>query len=203
VVYYLDILPVSIIRFALFVPFAFYWTPAMDHWNVILDHEELRNGTFGSAIPAGEQVAASWSRFGFFWNFAAWLPCFYFRPPLNLPFAVMDSIITVYIAIATHLQTAYTPHHKSHCGDAHSWQRPSNATESFFEAAARLNATATSPEHMCVTFVEEWQYGVSISWVSPMLSFRRLTFPVSYIPSSLWLSCLLSASHFAISDVNV
>lgn len=80
----------------------------------------------------------------------------------------MDTAITVYISMATHYQTSYVPRNEKACNPDqnpgfYDMQRPAGLNESFFEAAARLNGTVTTPKGMCETFVEEWQYGLAIS----------------------------------------
>lgn len=83
--------------------------------------------------------------------------------PLNLPIAVMDSVLAVHLSISAHHQTGYGLHDKSQCSDMHNLQRPPGANESFFETAARLNSTATRPEAICQSFVIGWQYGIAIA----------------------------------------
>lgn len=104
-------------------------------------------------------------RFAFYWSFAAWLPSVFVPPPVNIIFGIIDFVIAIFISIATHHQTGHVPHDIKHCkgSGAHSFQLPPGANESFFEAAARLNATATNPFHMCKSFVQEWRYGIVIS----------------------------------------
>jgi hypothetical protein len=103
---------------------------------------------------------------GFYWNFAAWIPAIVVPAPYSIIFAIMDTAIAVMISIATSLQTTYSPHDIDRCRDSpgsHDWQRPSGRNESFFDAAARLNATKTTSFRMCKDFVQEWQYGVTLS----------------------------------------
>lgn len=87
---------------------------------------------------------------------------------MSLPFTAVDIAITVYLSIATHYQNGYRPPGESACDphrndNFHDMQRPAQANESFFEAAARLNATVTTPQKMCESFFHEWQYGVALS----------------------------------------
>ncbi|KAH7384241.1 hypothetical protein DE146DRAFT_622413 [Phaeosphaeria sp. MPI-PUGE-AT-0046c] len=166
----------AVLRFILFVPFGYYWSHSTTHRDVINDHAELYNGTYDPAIVIGERLAATWGTFAFYWNFAVWIPSFWFPPPINLPFAVIDTLATIYLSIATHRQTGYVPHTKRSCAfdAAYSWHRPPGANESFFEAAARLNATVSTPEKMCETFVEEWQYGITISFFYALVSFLNI-----------------------------
>jgi len=76
------------------------------------------------------------------------------------------------ISLSTNFQTGYSPHSIDRCGGtgAHDWQLPPGANESFFEASARLNATATNPFHMCKSYVVEWQYGIVISFFYTMIA---------------------------------
>jgi hypothetical protein len=152
----------SLLRFVLFAPLGYYQTRGETHWDVIKDHVELHSGLYDPAIVAGEKIASKWGTIIFYWNFAVWIPTFWFPPPLNLIFILVDTAMTVQISRATSYQTSYAPHSKAACaGAAYSWHRPAGANESFFEAAGRLNATATTPIDMCRSFVEEWQYGVT------------------------------------------
>jgi hypothetical protein len=160
----LALVPSMVIRFTVFAPFGYYWAHATTHWKVINTHAQLSNGFYPIAIVSGEKIASKWGTFAFYWNFAAWIPTFWFPPPLNLPFTIIDTVITVYISLATHYQTGYAPHSKKSCnGAAYDWYKPPGANESFFQAAARLNGTVTTPVRMCRSFVEEWQYGVALS----------------------------------------
>lgn len=150
------------IRFALFAPLGFYWTDSTTHWTLIQDHHKLQ--TYDLAIVHAEHIASDWGTFAFYWNFAVWIPSFWFPPPLNLPFMAIDIVTTIYVAWATSYQMKYVPHSKALCASAaHSWHRPPGANESFFEAAGRLNATVATPASMCRSFVEEMQYGTAIS----------------------------------------
>jgi len=85
--------------------------------------------------------------------------------------------VAVMIAMITNNLTPIVPHSIGACrkGGAENWQRPTegNMTLSFFSLAAELNATKTTPFKMCKSYVQEWQYGVSITYVSrksPMVS---------------------------------
>ena len=156
----------AIIRFATFAPSANYWSRASDHNNMIANHVELHNGIYSMKIASGEEMAARWGKIAFYWNLAVWVPSFWFLPPFNILLTTVDTVITVYLSMATHYQTGYTPHNKHSCSPGpdsalHNLQRPSTSNESFFETAARLNAT--TPERLCDSFYEEWQYGVALS----------------------------------------
>ena len=158
-------------RFVLFAPFWHYWAHATTHWDVIKDHAELSNGLYGTNIAAGEQIASNWGTFAFYWNMAIWIPSLWFPPPLNFPWAIIDTVTTIYLARATHYQTGYAPHSKGACaGAAYTWHRPAGANESFFEAAGRLNATVATPVDMCRSFAEEWQYGVALSFFYALIA---------------------------------
>jgi hypothetical protein len=87
-------------------------------------------------------------------------------------FGILDTVIAVMISISTSFQTSYSPHNISRCRStgAHDWQLPPGANESFFDASARLNATATNSFHMCKSYVLEWQYGIVISFFYTMIS---------------------------------
>lgn len=105
-------------------------------------------------------------KFGLFWNFAVWLPALIIPEPFSLGFGIIDLAVAVELSMATALQTKYSPHDVDRCKGSpgtHNWQRPPGANESFFDAAARLNATSTDSFHMCKSFVQEWQYGIAIS----------------------------------------
>ena len=103
--------------------------------------------------------------FGFCWSFAAWLPAILFPAPISIIFGIVDAAIAGYIAYATHLLAGYSPTNNAACqgSGAHEFQLPPGANESFFEVAARLNATATDSFHMCASFALEWKYGIAIS----------------------------------------
>ncbi|KAH8725845.1 hypothetical protein GQ44DRAFT_615225 [Phaeosphaeriaceae sp. PMI808] len=164
-------IPCAVIRFVLFAPFGYYSAHATAHKNVIENHLKLHNGTYDATIEIGEKIAASWGKFTFYWNFAVWIPSFWFPPPFNVPFTIVDIIATVSLSKATHYQTSYAPHSKASCASAaYNWQKPAGVNESFFQAAARLNSTAATPVNMCRTFVEEWQYGIALSFFYALIS---------------------------------
>jgi hypothetical protein len=160
------------------------------HWDVIRDHPELHDGIYSSAIAVGEHIATKWVRlylprlhlstkghdgksdtdraqafFGFCWSFAAWIPAILLPPPISMVLGIVDAAIAGYIAYATHLLAGYSPTGIDSCrgSGAHEFQLPHGANESFFDAAARLNGTATDAFQMCASFVIEWKYGVAIS----------------------------------------
>ncbi|CAO2655360.1 Nn.00g104240.m01.CDS01 [Neocucurbitaria sp. VM-36] len=173
------LIPAGLIRFALFVPCGLYWARTKNHNNVITNHIELHNGTYPMIIAAGESMAAKWGNIVFFWNFGVWIPSFWFSPPLNLPFAIMDTVITAYLSKATHYQASYIPQKIGSCNpdknpNFHDMLRPAGANESFFEAAARLNSTASTPREMCESFREEWQYGIAISCFYALISLIQM-----------------------------
>jgi hypothetical protein len=80
------------------------------------------------------------------------------------------------ISLSTNFQTSYSPHSIDRCSGtgAHDWQLPPGANESFFEASARLNATATNSFHMCKSYVLEWQYGIVISFFYTMIAVTNI-----------------------------
>ncbi|KAF1943750.1 hypothetical protein EJ02DRAFT_121088 [Clathrospora elynae] len=170
------IFPCAMIRFAIFAPIGYYWAVANDHFHIVSKHVELQNGTYGTAVLAGETIAAKWGTIAFYWNFAVWIPLFALQPPLNLPFVIVDIFITIYLSKATHYQTGYSPHNKSICHNSNFYimQRPPGANESFFEAAARSNSTTSTPTDMCVSFVKEWQYGIALSFFYALVSLLNI-----------------------------
>jgi hypothetical protein len=103
-------------------------------------------------------------RIGFGWNIAVWIPTALIPTPVSIIFGIMEGVMAGYVAFATQLLAGYTPKRIDACSGsgAHEFHLPSGANESFFEAAARLNATATDPFTMCKSFVQEWQYGMAI-----------------------------------------
>ncbi|KAJ4362501.1 hypothetical protein N0V83_010595 [Neocucurbitaria cava] len=172
-------LPASLVRFILFVPCGYYWVFAKNHNSVIQNHIELHNGTYPAIIVAGEKIAVQWGIFTFYWNFAVWIASMLVLAPLHLPFAIIDVVITRYMSLATHYQHSYSFQNKRHCNpdqnpNFYDWLRPAGANESFFEAAARLNATVSTPTKMCEDFVEEWQYGVAISFFYALISLLQM-----------------------------
>ncbi|KAF2688305.1 hypothetical protein K458DRAFT_146335 [Lentithecium fluviatile CBS 122367] len=160
------------------VPLGMYELLARNHWNVVKDNPELQGGLYSAAIAAGEKLAARWGRFGFYWSFSAWVPAVFLPAPFNIAFGIMDGVVAGYIAFATHLLAAYSPTSIKSCRGtgAHDFQLPPGANESFFDAAARLNASATDSFHMCKSFVQEWQYGVALSTIYGLISFLNVTF---------------------------
>lgn len=154
-----------ILRFIILAPTIYYQDYATRHNNVISDNLLLHNGTYDPTIVTGEKMADWWGNFAFFWNITIWIPSIWLEPPLHLPVAAGDILVTIYIARATHYQSRYVPTAKSACNDMSTFydQRPPGTNESFFAAAARLNATVTTPTKMCKNFAEERQYGISIA----------------------------------------
>jgi hypothetical protein len=160
----LAIIPNALLRIIMFILFLYYSNDARRHSKVISSHELLHNGTYNLNFAAGEKLAGQWGHFGFIWNFVVGLCTFWLPAPFNAPFTVVDTIVAVYLAKATHYQTPLIPHSKGSCNNAaYDWAKPPGANESYFEAVARLNGTVTTPVNMCKSFVREWQYGVSVS----------------------------------------
>ena len=151
-------------RCVVFAPSIYYMNHATNHHNVIKDHAQLYNGTYGTAVVTGEKFADTWSLALFYYNIAAWIPAFLFIPPLYLPFTIAETVLTVFVSSATHRQTGYAPHNKKDCHNPMIFgtQPPPGTNESFFAAAARLNATVSTPTQMCESFVKEWQFGITI-----------------------------------------
>ena len=156
---------IGLIRFVVLVPIVLYWSYAVGHYKLVSRNVELHNGTYDTAILVGENLARKWSTMLFVWNLGVWFPSLLLSPPLNLPITIVDTVATVYISMATHYQIGYVPHKLKACHDPAGleMQRPPGTNESFFAAAGRLNETMASPTRMCVDFVKEMQYGVTIS----------------------------------------
>jgi hypothetical protein len=154
-----------LIRFAVLAPTIYYWDYASDHYRLVSSNVELHNGTYDTAILAGEKLARKWSKILFIWNLCIWLPSLLFLPPLSLPVTIVDTAVTVFISMATHYQVGYAPHDLKACHDpvGLEMQRPPGTNESFYAAAGRLNETMASPTGMCVEFVKEMQYGITLS----------------------------------------
>jgi hypothetical protein len=163
--WYLLIVYCLVIRFALFTPTIFYWVYATDHYELVSGNVELHNGTYDTTILTGEKLADKWSMILFIWNLCIWLPSMVFIPPLNLPITIVDTVLTVFLSMASSYQFGYTPYNLDACRDPAGLesQRPPGTNESFFAAAARLNETGGSPTKMCLDFVKEKQYGVALS----------------------------------------
>ncbi len=159
---------ITLFRIALIFPLEIYANYGQNHMNVINGHVELHNGTYNPIITAGEKITATWGNAAFYWNWAIFIPAIYVLPPLNLIITGIDAMFTVFLSKATHYQTLIIPHSMGACNPLHNGNfsallRPAGANESFFQAAARLNATVTTPQKMCESFVAEWQYGVAMS----------------------------------------
>ncbi|KAG9383541.1 hypothetical protein A1F94_005452 [Pyrenophora tritici-repentis] len=163
---------IILIRFVIFAPTIYYNIHATNHSNVINNHAQLYNGTYGTAIVTGQRFTERWGAAVFYYSLASWFPSFVFMPPLHLPFTVVDTTLAVFVSMATHYQSAYSPRNNSDCHNPEfpGMQRPPGTNESFFEAAARLNATVSTPTNMCLSFVKEWQYGVTLSFFYALMS---------------------------------
>ncbi|ORY19569.1 hypothetical protein BCR34DRAFT_134628 [Clohesyomyces aquaticus] len=171
--------PIAIIRFAIFIPFGGYFGYAIQHWNLIKRHVELQGAPYNPIIAKAQEISHHWGKVGFYWNFAVWIPAIVIPAPLSLIFTIVDLAITVMLAIATHFQTGYVPHSFDGCrgNKSHEFQLPPNTNESFFEIAARLNSTSirkTSPFAMCKSYVEEWQYGLSVTIFYALIVFINI-----------------------------
>jgi len=156
---------IAVIRFALFSPAIIYWVSASDHHELIRINPELHDGIYGTSMLAGERLADKWGFILWIWNLACWWPALVCFPPLNLPFTIVDTTITVFLATATNYQVGYIPLNPKACHDKAGLelQRPIGTNESFFAAAGRLNGTTATSTAMCLEFVEEAQYGVALT----------------------------------------
>lgn len=156
---------IAVIRFALFSPAIIYWVAAADHHELIRINPELHDGIYGTSMLAGERLADKWGIILWIWNLACWWPALVCFPPLNLPFTIVDTTITVFLAMATNYQVGYIPLNLKACHDKAGLelQRPAGTNESFFAAAGRLNETTASSTAMCLEFVKEAQYGVALT----------------------------------------
>lgn len=136
----------------------------MEHEGLIGSHDELQQEYF-APIAKGEYIAATWAAVLHFWNVAMWIPgLFVVVPPFNLPIAVVDTLLTGCIILATCYQTTYAPYSTSYCGNnAHDVIRPGWQAEGFYETAARMRGITSSGHEMCMAFVREWKMGVAIS----------------------------------------
>ncbi|KAF2650870.1 hypothetical protein K491DRAFT_720328 [Lophiostoma macrostomum CBS 122681] len=150
-----------ILRMVLLIPISIYAGYARDNWSTIKSHEELRNGIYSPLIPKGEHYTTDWGWFGFAWVFAGWIPPIAFPPPFSIIFGLADVLLATLMIACSCFQSIYSPHIEGHCKNAHNWQRPTGANESFFEAAARLNYG--DPVNVCKTYVQEWRWGIAVS----------------------------------------
>ncbi|PVI05325.1 hypothetical protein DM02DRAFT_96424 [Periconia macrospinosa] len=167
----------GLLRFVLIFPLSTYSTGAQNHWRTIKDNALLQqNGPYDPAIAAGEKLAQTWGTFGFWWIVAGWVPAVLLPAPPSILFAALDGCITAFISSATHVQTSYAPHRVSDCQGSAAFElhRPLGANESFFEAAARLNATVTDPFSMCKSYTVEWQYGLSVSVIFSFVTVLKI-----------------------------
>ncbi|KAF2188957.1 hypothetical protein K469DRAFT_564483, partial [Zopfia rhizophila CBS 207.26] len=171
---------VGVLRFAIFVPFGVYVNFAKSHWNTIKIHDLLQGAPYSPLIAKGERLAATWGEFGFYWNFAVWIPAIIIPAPFSLVFGIVDLAVAVMIGILTNLQTGYAPHSRDKCAGSgpHYWQLTPGTNESFFEASARLNATKTSAGRMCKSYVEEWKYGVTLSFFYTLIAATNIIISV-------------------------
>ncbi|KAF2705816.1 hypothetical protein K504DRAFT_439067 [Pleomassaria siparia CBS 279.74] len=165
--------PVGLLRFIVFIPCGVLYSIASNHWNVIRKNPELHSGLYGFAVVHGEQFAHRWTKFGYFWNFAVWIPDIVAPAPFSVVFAMVDTAIAILMSISASNQTAYAPHNIDYCGGtaSHDMWLPAGNNESFYEASARLNATQTNSFQMCKSYVVEWQYGIVISVFYTLIAF--------------------------------
>ncbi|KAF2111477.1 hypothetical protein BDV96DRAFT_467360, partial [Lophiotrema nucula] len=173
-------MPVGLLRFIVFVPFGVYQGYANNHWNVIKRHDELQGGLYNPLIAKGEHWAYKYGSFGFYWNFAVWVPAIMVPPPFSMIFGLVDCAIAILLSFVTSWQTIYSPHDIDLCrgSGAHYWQLPPGTNESFFEASARLNATQTTSFKMCKTYVKEWQYGIVLSLFYSLIAFISIVLSI-------------------------
>ncbi|KAF2202578.1 hypothetical protein GQ43DRAFT_470795 [Delitschia confertaspora ATCC 74209] len=156
-------IPIAVLRFAIFIPFAAYFGRVSKHWNVIKKHVELQSAPYSPNYAKSARLGHAWGKYGFYWNFVVWIPHLCLPPPFSLIFGILDTAITVMLSISNHDLSPLVPHSTGACknGGAEKWQ-VSNGTKSFFTLAGELNSTKATPFKMCKSYVEEWQYGLSI-----------------------------------------
>ncbi|KAF2806448.1 uncharacterized protein BDZ99DRAFT_573960 [Mytilinidion resinicola] len=171
--------PAAILRFAIFVPFGIYYATAGQHWTTIRKHDILQHAPYSPSIGHGELIAARWTKIGFYWNFAIWIPNIIFPGPLVFLVGVFDTAIATMLSLALNSQTKHSPHTFGTCkwGGAETWQVP-NGTESFFTVAGRLNSTVASSERMCRDYVQEWKYSMAIVTLYWTIALCNLAFSI-------------------------
>jgi hypothetical protein len=154
-----------LLRFISIVPIGIYETLARTHNDVLNANAFLRGSPYNPSIAYGEQIAANWGNFAFYWNIVICFLALGTVPPTSLFLMVIDLATAVMIHIATNMQRGYVLHSVSACRGpgAHEFQRPPGPEESFFVAAARLSATTTTASDMYESFIKEWQYGIALS----------------------------------------
>ncbi|KAF1922835.1 uncharacterized protein M421DRAFT_10188 [Didymella exigua CBS 183.55] len=161
-IWWLVLVPITVIRAALLVPIVFYWQIARNHDAMITSHIDLPQ-KFASPIPSVEHSAATWSTVLFYWHSAIVVPCLTsVVAPFNLPIAVVDTVLAAYLSNITNRQEAYIPSEYRFCRDLRAWDRPWKADNGYFVFAAERAGREHDAGYLCSTFVREWQYGVSI-----------------------------------------
>jgi hypothetical protein len=75
---------------------------------------------------------------------------------------VADLAFTIALLVGVIFQSTYLPHTYSDCTDAETWQNATNSSN-FFVVASRLpDFNQTTPEDVCMEYVQNWTMGIAI-----------------------------------------
>ncbi|KAG5302983.1 hypothetical protein I7I50_02532 [Histoplasma capsulatum G186AR] len=126
-------------------------------------------------------LASKWSKIGFWWNFAIWLPTIAAPSLCVTIIGMFDTTITVYFALATVRQGTYIPHSAGPCKNADTWQVPTaNGNGSYFHILETLNTYPDKPEmhvpsdKICKDFVSQWRFGIGSLVIYILVSFFNI-----------------------------
>ncbi|EGE79155.2 uncharacterized protein BDCG_01572 [Blastomyces dermatitidis ER-3] len=174
-------IPSGVLRFAGHVVLGIYTSLASTAYNYVKDHAAIvQQPPFHPNTFYLSHLASKWSKIGFWWNFAMWIPTM-LAPSLYVTLiGLFDAVIMVYFAIATVRQATYIPHSLGPCRIAETWQVPMNGNESYFHVLETLHTYPDDPDmnvpsdKICKDFVSQWRFGIGSLVIYILVSFFNI-----------------------------
>ncbi|EGC46156.1 conserved hypothetical protein [Histoplasma capsulatum var. duboisii H88] len=161
-------IPSGVFRFVGHIVLGIYMSLASGTYKYVKAHAAVvQQPPFNPDTLYLSYLASKWSKIGFWWNFAIWLPTIAAPSLCVTIIGMFDTTITVYFALATVRQGTYIPHSAGPCKNADTWQVPTaNGNGSYFHILQTLNTYPDKPEmhvpsdKICQDFVSQWRFGI-------------------------------------------
>ncbi|OJD27538.1 hypothetical protein ACJ73_01076 [Blastomyces percursus] len=199
-------IPSGVLRFAGHVVLGIYMSLTSTAYNYVKDHAAIvQQPPFHPNTFYLSHLASKWSKIGFWWNFAMWIPTMLVPSLYVILIGLLDAAIMVYFAIATVRQATYIPHSPGPCRNAETWQVPMNGNESYFHVLETLHTYLDNPDmnvpsdKICKDFVSQWRFGIGSLLVVSIVGVRSRMTPERkrkepFVLSALKVICFIPYS---------